>query len=615
MKIIKLLILSIFLLTFGLSKSQTTVTVGGGATITCPATPTATWTTPPTGISFSNWSRGSGVTCVSANDGLSGSGFNTASAAASYSANKYYTVTITADATHTFTLNSITWLTTISSGGGTFNIQYINNGGSLTSFGTTNQTNTSSNTFSGSVSVAAGTSIVLYLIPSGTGAAGTTLRWLNGSTINITTSGSVSTYTGLILSEVSQGESGFSREYIEMMAIGSPCTTIDIRNWIIDDNNGIFSGGRLSNRGITRGYIRFSLNNFWSTVPTGTIILIYNGSDTCRSITTYFDNDASDFKLTFPIINTDSTYFIGNNLSPNTTSSLYTSTRTYPNWASISLNNNASEGDGVQIRSYDTTFYHGIGFGNNQTTHPDIPTYGSSALLFGSGTGGANQNYYISDTISNFDFKNKFNWSNDTGYITRTPGIPNNNKIIEWMKYLTCSTLPIEISQFYTICNDDNTSIYFSTLSQVNVDYFYLQKSRDGSNWVDFAWFKGKENSSQLDEYRATDDSKYKYYYRIKEVDLDGTIIYSKMIYSSCLNTDNNTTDIKIINNNILNIQTNSNEKLILSLYSVDGKLIKSDIIKNSSQIELETLSRGIYITSLISESGQINIVKKILIK
>ena len=212
MKIIKLLILSIFLLTFGLSKSQTTVTVGGGATITCPATPTATWTTPPTGISFSNWSRGSGVTCVSANDGLSGSGFNTASAAASYSANKYYTVTITADATHTFTLNSITWLTTISSGGGTFNIQYINNGGSLTSFGTTNQTNTSSNTFSGSVSVAAGTSIVLYLIPSGTGAAGTTLRWLNGSTINITTSGSVSTYTGLILSEVSQGESGFSRE-------------------------------------------------------------------------------------------------------------------------------------------------------------------------------------------------------------------------------------------------------------------------------------------------------------------------------------------------------------------------------------------------------------------
>ena len=87
------------------------------------------------------------------------------------------------------------------------------------------------------------------------------------------------------------------------------------------------------------------------------------------------------------------------------------------------------------------------------------------------------------------------------------------------------------------------------------------------------------------------------------------------MIYSSCLNTDNNTTDIKIINNNILNIQTNSNEKLILSLYSVDGKLIKSDIIKNSSQIELETLSRGIYITSLISESGQINIVKKILIK
>ena len=287
----------------------------------------------------------------------------------------------------------------------------------------------------------------------------------------------------------------------------------------------------------------------------------------------------------------------------------------------LNWNNQTSlkaDADGVQIRKPDLTFFHGAAYGSLETTHPDLSTYSPNHLLFGpiSPSTGDNRNYYISDTLYKYDFKDKRNWTTDTGFAKRTPGSSNNSKNLAWLTYLRSCILPIEISKFYTICNNDNTTVYFSTLSQVNVDYFYLQKSRDGSNWADFAWFKGKENSSQLDEYRATDDSKYKYYYRIKEVDLDGTIIYSNVIYSSCLNTDNNNTiDIKIINNNILNIQTNLNEKLILNLYSVDGKLIKSDIVQNSFQTSLDALSRGIYVASLISESGQINIVKKILIK
>lgn len=173
-----------------ISWGQTTVTIGGGATVTCPATPTATWTTPPTGVTFSNWSRGSGVTCGTSSTALSGSGFNTASAATSYSGNKYYTFTITADATHTFTLNSFVWNTAVSSGTANFTVQYINNGGTLTTLGTAALTSTSSNTFTAgsTITVAAGTSIVIYAIPAATGASGTTVRLVNGSTVSVTAS-------------------------------------------------------------------------------------------------------------------------------------------------------------------------------------------------------------------------------------------------------------------------------------------------------------------------------------------------------------------------------------------------------------------------------------------
>ena len=70
------------------------------------------------------------------------------------------------------------------------------------------------------------------------------------------------------------------QEYVELMVIGtassvtcSPC--IDIRGWIIDDNNGYHGSS-----GIASGCNRFSNNSFWSCIPLGTIITVYNGADT-----------------------------------------------------------------------------------------------------------------------------------------------------------------------------------------------------------------------------------------------------------------------------------------------------------------------------------------------
>jgi hypothetical protein len=202
MKILKnLAIILISLFATTKTFSQTTVTIGGGATISCPAVPTATWTTPPSGVTISNWSRGSGVTCVSAANGLSGSAFNSGNLTSARSNSKFFSATISTNSTTTVTLNSLVWNTTVSSGACNFTVGYINNGGTFTTFGTTAQTNLTSNTFSGSVTISPSTSLILYLFPIGA-SSGATVRWLNGSTITmtvlgptITTSGTLSTLT------------------------------------------------------------------------------------------------------------------------------------------------------------------------------------------------------------------------------------------------------------------------------------------------------------------------------------------------------------------------------------------------------------------------------------
>lgn len=196
-KILSTILMMIFVLTK--SFSQTIVTIGGGATISCPTVPLATWTTPPSGVTISNWSRGSGVTCQSASNGLAGSGFQSGTFNSNFSSNRFFSTTITTNSTTSITLTSVVWVTTLSSGTCTFTVGYINNSGTFTTFGTTNQTSTSSNTFTGSVTISPNTSLTLYLIPVTTSNSAT-VRWRNSSTLtlsgpSISTTGTLTSMT------------------------------------------------------------------------------------------------------------------------------------------------------------------------------------------------------------------------------------------------------------------------------------------------------------------------------------------------------------------------------------------------------------------------------------
>lgn len=433
---------------------------------------------------------------------------------------------------------------------------------------------------------------------------------------------------GIIINEASQGESG-SKEYIEMLVVGTPCSTMDIRGWVIDDNNGSFSNGHQNQTGVAPGHIKFSNNSLWSNISIGTIILIYNGADTSSSIytnnLTYFDNDPTDYKLLFSIINTDSTYFIGNSTSPNSSSSSYSSLRVMPDWSQISLRNSY---DAVQIRDNNYNYYHGISFSDSSATsapdsgiwvnrgnHPDFVIYGTNVVFFtkseiGPSPYGSARNYYITDTTFGYDVKDRINWNTDTLSGTRTPGSANNSKNSAWLTYLRSCPLPIEINEFKTICENGLTKIYFSTLSQTNVNYFFLEKSLDGREWFPYQIFKGEMFSNQLKSYQFTDNDE-KSYYRIKEVDYDGKITYSKIIYASC---NASVKDISIVNRD--NYLTISSDNIVnITLYSIDGRLISSHYGVRNHLSYLGNLPKGIYVLRVFNDDFSYSHTEKILVK
>lgn len=263
----------------------------------------------------------------------------------------------------------------------------------------------------------------------------------------------------LVINEVSNGSAG-EREYIEFLVTG-PSTpacqapsTLDLRNWIFDDNNGYFGSG--SGKGIAQGAFRFKNIAFWSAIPVGTLIVIYNVDDYESSLIT---NDISmndgNCKLVIPCT---SNLLESQSSSPSTNDSSYPSGgwSTPSNWSPVGLRNG---GDGVLIFQPGnlTTPVHSFAFGDVTISNADISFSGN----------GGGKVYSMKNTSSN-DFYSVSNWvSENATNTTQTPGLPNNTANENYILSLSnnCQTLPVSVPVLQTsiiqntTCNLANGSL------------------------------------------------------------------------------------------------------------------------------------------------------------
>lgn len=120
----------------------------------------------------------------------------------------------------------------------------------------------------------------------------------------------------MIINELSNGPEG-SKEYIEMLVVPDgpviPCTPptcLDLRGWIIDDNNGYHGTG-----GVAQGAARFTNHSLWSCVPVGTLIVIYNAQDPNPALPPV-DVTLGDGNCSLIVPSSDFAYFEYTNTTP-----------------------------------------------------------------------------------------------------------------------------------------------------------------------------------------------------------------------------------------------------------------------------------------------------------
>jgi len=181
------------------------------------------------------------------------------------------------------------------------------------------------------------------------------------------------------------------------------------------------------------------------------------------------------------------------------------------------------------------------------------------------------------------------------------------------------SVLPVELSSFNTECINGKAVITWSTQSEINNDYFTLEKATDGINFTPVATVKGHGNSSIINNYLVTDNEAQGIaYYRLQQTDYNGEFNYYPMKSLNCkASVDFNIFPNPANHNMTLQMDQKLSTQFAVLIFNGLGEMVYTNTFKpdiDNYTINLpEHLADGIYLIQVISNSTVIT--KKVYLK
>lgn len=99
------------------------------------------------------------------------------------------------------------------------------------------------------------------------------------------------------------------------------------------------------------------------------------------------------------------------------------------------------------------------------------------------------------------------------------------------------NVLPIELVSFMVFADECDVSIEWRTASETNNSHFVIERSSNGIDYEDIAHVEGAGTSTEPIDYSHIDQPGFgNYYYRLRQVDFDGTSTTSRVRYVSVEN-------------------------------------------------------------------------------
>ncbi len=180
-------------------------------------------------------------------------------------------------------------------------------------------------------------------------------------------------------------------------------------------------------------------------------------------------------------------------------------------------------------------------------------------------------------------------------------------------------SLPVELSSFDAISEEEKVKLEWTTISEKNSAFFEVERSSDGLEFESIAKLDGQGNSEELINYLTYDESPLKgnNYYRLKQIDQDGKFEYSEIrnvyfgvgiveVFPSYIGKEQS---LKVL-------FTETISDMRFDLYTVQGQLLKSylrsGVQGEELSLRLEDVQNGTYVLHASNEYQEVT--KRIVI-
>lgn len=190
------------------------------------------------------------------------------------------------------------------------------------------------------------------------------------------------------------------------------------------------------------------------------------------------------------------------------------------------------------------------------------------------------------------------------------------------------SSVPVELKSFGAMLNNGAVQLSWSTATESNNKGFDVERSSDSKNWKSIGFVPGKGTSAEISNYSFLDKNEMsgKIYYRLKQVDFDGTFEYSSVVeisgnphsFSLNQNYPNPFNPSTVISYSIP-----SESNVSLKVYDVLGKEVitlvnakqaagRYTVEFNSNSVSGAAIATGVYVYKL--QAGDFSTEKKMMI-
>lgn len=179
------------------------------------------------------------------------------------------------------------------------------------------------------------------------------------------------------------------------------------------------------------------------------------------------------------------------------------------------------------------------------------------------------------------------------------------------------TTLPVELTYFKGLVEGKDVYLYWETASELNNDYFTLEKSRNGKDFETLGTIAGNGTVNTLSNYSFTDDHPYlgMSFYRLSQTDYDGTTeVFPMISVVFSPNSDDFIVSPNPLKNSTVQLKATGkakNEQFVFRIVDLQGRMIEENQLVTDrygnvdTEIQLKNnLRKGAYIFELLSETS-----------